>query len=188
MLAFDGYNQLFPNQPCSECSILLLQRHIKRAFRNNDPLYQYGITRVFGIPVDGPRVVLCLACVKKPTLPADCGQIPDCILTLLKPYRRCLSPFRLHTNLGRTQGWSQNRAMTYYTLTGQIMYRAINPRAIALFSGALGAYLESDASDAIDWGTNQAGLRRCRDWLLVFNPAFNKNYIRRNLQVPNPLP
>ena len=78
--------------------------------------------------------------------------------------------------------------MTYRTLTGQMIYRPINPRAIALFSGALGAYLERDAATAIDRGTDQAGLRRCRDWLLANNPVFNKNHVRRNLQVPEPLP
>ena len=74
--------------------------------------------------------------------------------------------------------------MTYRTLTGQIIYRLINPRAIVLFSGALRAYLKRDAATAIDRGTDQAGLRRYRDWLLANNPVFNKNHIRRNLQVP----
>ena len=78
--------------------------------------------------------------------------------------------------------------MTYRTLQGQIAYRPTNPRAIALFSGALGAYLESNASNAIDRGHNEAALRTCQDWLLAHNPAFNKNHVRRNLQVPEPLP
>jgi hypothetical protein len=53
--------------------------------------------------------------------------------------------------------------MTYYTLQGQIVYRPINPRAITLFSGALGAYLESNALNAINRGHNEAALRICRD-------------------------
>ena len=137
---------------------------------------------MFNIPVDGPRVVLCSAYIKKPTLLINLGQILDYIFNLLKPSRKFLSLFKLYINLRRTQGWSsENRAMTYYTLTSQMIYRLINPRAIALFSGALGAYLERDAATAIDRGTDQAGLRRCRDWLLTNNPVFNKNHIRRNL-------
>ena len=77
--------------------------------------------------------------------------------------------------------------MTYRTLTSQMIYRLINPRAIVLFSGALRAYLKRDAATAIDRGTDQAGLKRYKDWLLINNPVFNKNYIRRNLQVPEPL-
>ena len=71
--------------------------------------------------------------------------------------------------------------MTYRTLTGQIIYRLINPRAIILFSGALKAYFKRDTATVIDRGTDQAGLRRYRDWLLINNPVFNKNHIRRNL-------
>ena len=102
MRAFKQYNQLFLNQPCSEYGILLLERHITKTLKNNDPLYQYRITRVFNILIDRPRVVLCSAYVKKPILLINLGQIPDYILNFSKPSRKFLSLFKLYINLRRT--------------------------------------------------------------------------------------
>ena len=62
----DRWNKEFPDTPCVECATLLLPRNRKqRAFQDN---HEYGITRVFGVPVtsESGSVVLCENCYKEP--------------------------------------------------------------------------------------------------------------------------
>jgi hypothetical protein len=46
-----------------------------------------------------------------------------------------------------------------------------NPRAVALYSGYIGAYRES-STRWIDQIQHQQQLSACRDWLIVHNPLF----------------
>jgi hypothetical protein len=183
----ERWNWAFPDTPCVECGILLLPRHRKSKIFTAGHIY--GITRVFGIPVQGPIITLCNACVDNPRQPIDVGPQPQCITRLPLRSTKFLSVFQLDSNLGRTSGY--NLAATpfnYRTLTGRIIWRTQNPRAIALYSGVLGAWLESSAYNRFDRGHNIALLEQCRDWLLQNNPVLQRNDVRANIQVPDPFP
>src|SRR5271167_4633403 len=98
-----------------------------------------------------------------------------------------LSPLTLQTSLGRTQSSRQvnNPYSSYCTITGQINVTR-NPRAIALFSGIIGAYLESSQS-RVNTGHDIRLLNECRQWLLQHNPLFARHDVRTELGM-NPVP
>lgn len=183
----ERWNREFPDKPCVECGTLLLPRHRKKQrFQAN---YVYGITRVFGIDVRGPFVIVCKKCLVDPRHPIDVGPQPHCIATLEQRSTKFLSPFQLDTNLGRTSGYNLRAVShTYRTLTGRMARRTQNPRAIALYSGVLGAWLESSRHNRYDLDHDLVKLEQCRDWLLLNNAVFQRNDVRANIQVPDPLP
>jgi hypothetical protein len=185
----DRWNKEFPDKPCVECATLLLPRH--RKFRDFDEDHEYGITKVFGMPVQvyESKVIVCESCYSHPKHPIDCGTPPLCIQRLPHRSRKFISPFQLDTNLGRTTGYNLNAIpFLYRTLKGVINTNPKNPRAIALYSGMLGAWLESHRCNQYDQGHDQDALRECRDWLLENNTVFQRNDVRAYLQVGNPLP
>jgi hypothetical protein len=183
----EKWNKAFPDEPCVECGTLLLPRYRKTTTRNIH--HVYGITRVFGIAVDEPLVVLCKTCFTDPQPPIDVGEQPECIASLPLRSTKFLSPFQLDTNLGRTCGYNTSAIpFTYRTQTGKMAWRTQNPRAIALYSGVLGAWLESSRHNRYDRDHDVELLERCRDWLLENNPVFQRHDIRANIQVPDPLP
>ncbi|KAN0081979.1 hypothetical protein V8E54_003277 [Elaphomyces granulatus] len=107
----------------------------------------------------------------------------------LRRSRMFLSPFSINTSLGRTEGYNTNATpFTYRTLTGRIVTQPRNERAIALYSGSIAAWLESNAHNRADRGHNQITLAQCKDWLLTHNPVFRRNDIRGYLRVDNPFP
>lgn len=63
-----------------------------------------------------------------------------------------------------------------------------NPRAIALYSGVLGAWLETSRYNRYNQGHDLAKLEECRHWLMQHNSVFRRNEVRANIQVPDPLP
>jgi hypothetical protein len=181
------WNKAFPDEPCVECGTLLLPRHRKTVTRRLH--HVYGITRVFSIAVDEPLVVLCKTCFKNPQSPIDVGEQPACIASLPLRSTKFLSPFQLDTNLGRTCGYNTSAIpFTYRTQTGKMAWRTQNPRAIALYSGVLGAWLESSRHNRYDRDHDVELLERCRDWLLENNPVFQRHDVQANIQVPDPLP
>lgn len=181
------WNKAFPDTPCVECGTLLLPRHRRTATRNLD--HVYGITRVFDIEVTDPIVVLCKTCFRNPQPPIDVGVQPQCIADLPLRSTKFLSPFQLDSNLGRTSGYNLGATpFTYRTLTGKMAWRTQNPRAIALYSGVLGAWLESSRHNRHDRDHDIALLERCRDWLLENNIVFQRHEVLANIQVPDPLP
>jgi hypothetical protein len=66
--------------------------------------------------------------------------------------------------------------------------RTQNPRAIALYSGVLGAWLETSRHNSYDRDHDLTKLEQCRDWLMLNNAVFQRNDVRANIQVPDPLP
>src|SRR5436190_5893623 len=104
----DRWNKEFPDKPCVECATLLLPRH--RKFRNFDENHQYGIARVFAMPiqVSQGKVIVCEPCYSHPRSPIDCGIPPLCIQQLPYCSRKFISPFQLDTNLGWTMGYNLN--------------------------------------------------------------------------------
>jgi len=183
----DKWNKMFPDKPCAECGTLLLPRNRKlKAF---DDGHVYGLTRAFGLRVNGDSVIHCETCFGNPQPPVDVGPLPRCLLDLPQRSRMFLSPFSLSTSLGRTEGYNTSATpFTYRTLTGRIVTRPRNERAIALYSGAITAWLESNAHNRADRGHNQIALAHCKDWLLTHNPVFHRNDIRSYLRVDNPFP
>jgi hypothetical protein len=182
-----NWNRHFPDKPCVECGTLLLPRH--RKSRRIIPDHVYGITRVFGIRVHGPKVVLCQKCTETPQEPVDVGPQPHCIASLEQRSTKFLSPFQLDSNLGRTSGYNLRAIpFNYRTLTGQMVRRTQNPRAIALYSGVLGAWLETSRYNRHDQDHDLQKLEECRHWLMQHNTVFQRNDVRANIQVPDPLP
>ena len=181
------WNKAFPDKACVECGTLLLPRN--RVKKPRDPTHIYGMTAVFGCPIRTPVVILCKPCFKNPGCPVDCGRIPQCICNLHPRSQHFLSPFKLDTNLGRTQGYNVDAIpFTYRTLSGLMNLNPQNKRSVALYLGALGAFLESHRGNQWDQGHDQAGLLWCRDWLLAHNAIFQCHDVQRHIQVPQPLP
>jgi hypothetical protein len=63
----------------------------------------------------------------------------------------------------------------------------INERANKLYSGTLGAYLES-SPHRVDQHQNLEHLIHVRNWLLQRNPVFQRNDVQAHLQIDHPLP
>jgi hypothetical protein len=181
------WNQAFPDTPCAECGTLLLLRYRKKRAITTGHIY--GITRVFGIPVTGSIITLCNVCVINPRAPIDVGPQSQCITRLPLRSTKFLSPFQLDSNLGRTSGYNLTATpYNYRTLTGKIVWRTQNPLAIALYSGVLGAWLDSSAHNHHDRDHDLQLLETCRDWLPQHNVVFRRNDVLANIQVPDPLP
>jgi hypothetical protein len=142
-----------------------------------------------GLRIRGPTNTFCNACTVNPRSPVDVGARPACIANLPQRSTKFLSPFQLDSNLGRTSGYNLAAIpFTYRTLTGRIVWRTQNPRAIALYSGVLGSWLESSRHNRADNDHDLEVLEECRDWLLEHNTVFQRNDILANIQVPDPLP
>jgi hypothetical protein len=75
----------------------------------------------------------------------------------------------------------------YRTLSGVINTNPINERASKLYSGTLGAYLES-SPHRVDQHQNLEHLIHIRNWLLQRNPVFQRNDVQAHLQIDHPLP
>lgn len=185
------YDLKFPDTPCAHCGQLLLSRQI--TWIHFDCQEVYGLTEVLGFPVrqrtrrDERQVAICKACKKQQGSPINCGPWPECLLALPQRSRVFLSPLALQTSLGRTQSHQaiHNPYSTYRTLTGQ-MTVTHNLRALALFSGAIGAYLEC-SENSFDRGHDLAQLETCRRWLVAHNPLYGRYNSNTEMQV-YPLP
>ena len=185
------YDLQFPNTPCAYCSQLLLPRNI--VWERFKPEYEYPLSLELQIlphihTKNGQDyIAICKACKIKPGLLNNPGPWPKCLTDLPHRSRMFLSPLTLQTSLGRTQShqpWN-NPYSTYRTITGR-MNITRNPRAIALFSGVIGAYLESNQSK-INSGHDIKLLNKCRQWLLEHNPLFAHYNVQPRLCI-NPLP
>jgi hypothetical protein len=65
----DKWNKMFPDKPCAECGTLLLPRNRKlKAFNDG---HVYGLTRAFGLRVNGDSVIHC-DLLRKPTASVTC--------------------------------------------------------------------------------------------------------------------
>jgi len=159
----------------------------KRKLKAFDDGHVYDLTRAFGLRVNGDSVIHCETCFGNPQPPVDVGPLLRCLLDLPQRSRMFLSPFSLNTSLGRTEGYNTNATpFTYRTLTGRMVTQPRNERAIALYSGAIAAWLESNAHNRADRGHDQIALARCRDWLLRITPSSTEmTYIRAYLRLDN---
>jgi hypothetical protein len=187
----EKYDFQFPDTPCAYCSQLLLPRNI--IWERLKPGYEYPISEklqlspTMQIKNGHECIAICKGCKTIPGRIINPGPWPQCLLDLPHRSRMFLSPLTLQTNLGRTQSSRQvhNPYSTYRTITGQ-MNITRNPRAIALFSGMIGAYLESSQCRA-NSGHDIQLLNQCRQWLLHHNPLFARHDVRSELDI-HPLP
>ena len=122
-----------------------------------------------------PRIAVCLSCKKPSTryIFPILHPIPNEIKAVPLSRRMYLSPVFMHCSLGRN---SANSAIysEYRTLTGTMNFSK-NMRALTLYSGMIGAYLENDieSNSNNNWLDNT--LVTAANWLKLHNP-FLKSY------------
>ncbi|GBC19376.2 PIF1-like helicase domain-containing protein [Rhizophagus irregularis DAOM 181602=DAOM 197198] len=136
------------------------------------------------------RIAVCLSCKKPSTRYAFpfLYPIPNEIQAIPIGKRMYLSPVFIHCSLGRTSG--QSAIYTEYrTLTGS-MNLSKNMRALTLYSGMLGAYLDNNSSRNNNSWLDDT-LIEAANWLKQHNP-FLKNYSHLldlpGSQTANPFP
>lgn len=98
-------------------------------------------------PNNPSKIAVCRNCKSHPNTRINhrLAPIPACITDVPYAKRKYLSPIFLHTSLGRSVG--ANPFVEYRSLTGQMGYSK-NRRALTLYSGMLGAFLQqSDLSE-----------------------------------------
>ena len=120
------YNRRFPRTACSFCGILMFLDDTKWSVFEED--VEYGLYMILRQPLhykfddDGQRLVaVCAPCQKHPRAMPQIGPWPDEIMSLPHRSRTFLSPLKLMTNLGRTQGAGDIRSnwATYRTVSGK---------------------------------------------------------------------
>ena len=122
-----------------------------------------------------PRIAVCLSCKKPSTryIFPILHPIPNEIKAVPLSRRMYLSPVFMHCSLGKN---SANSAIysEYRTLTGTMNFSK-NMRALTLYSGMIGAYLENDieSNSNNNWLDNT--LVTAANWLKLHNP-FLKSY------------
>src|SRR5215469_15549205 len=152
------YFHQYPCVPCAYCSILM---HPQKAFWiEPQPGYLYPLTETFPHlqPKKHPNrnaIAICNLCKNPSTrrTPPQVGDIPQEIKAVPQSARPYLSPISLNCSLGRTTAdgnvihnayeHNVNNFMTYRFLSGTFGFSK-NPRAHALYSGTIGAFLQSD--------------------------------------------
>ncbi|CAG8819083.1 11723_t:CDS:1, partial [Racocetra persica] len=169
----------FPGIACAYCSVLMFTSEISwEPFNEN---FEYPLARKF--PNEKlhfhpnssiQKIAICNSCKCKQNKPSppDLLPIPNEIAVVPMYNRQFLSPIHLRCSLGRHAG--SNSYINYRHLTGSFGY-SCNIRALALYSGELGAFFyDSDSSpnwyhptlyNAINW------LKRNNPYLQHFKPS-----------------
>src|SRR6185295_10255590 len=100
-------------------------------------------------PNNSTKIAVYSGCKSHPDgrLSRKLAPIPTCIKDAPYAKRKYLSPVCLHTSLGRSAG--ANLFVEYRTLTGQMGYSK-NRRALTLYSGMLGTFLQQADLSAPD--------------------------------------
>ncbi|CAG8445138.1 2792_t:CDS:2 [Gigaspora rosea] len=140
-----------PHIPYCYCSILMFQSATH--WINIEPNAHYTLPLAFSnVSVyynqSNTKVAICLSCKKKNTrrFPPIISPIPSEIQSVPMFHCKYLSPISLFCSLGRTPG--SNPYMTYRFLNGDISLSK-NTRALQLYSGTIGAFLNPDYQS--DW-------------------------------------
>jgi len=167
----------YPDTPCVYCGRLLYKN--KATWIPYDHSETYPIERVNQINVLESygtlrrqilKVPTCYSCAKPqnrfqyPIL----ARIPDEINQVPLHHRKFLSPVYLHCSLGRSPGSSSYSE--YRSIVGTMGY-SINYRALSLYSGTMGAYLQQSNTNHI---SNEEifddTLLQASNWLSLNNP------------------
>jgi hypothetical protein len=186
----------FPCAPCAFCGRLMYP--LKCEWLLYEDNYSYPLLEAY--PERQPeslltfhtrlpkRIAVCSSCKKPSTryVFPFLYPIPDEIQAVPLKKRMYLSPVFIHCSLGRNSG-NSSVYTEYRTLTGTMNFSK-NMRALTLYSGMLGAYLEENPSNN-SWIDNT--LINAANWLKQNNP-FLKNYSQLldspNSQTANPFP
>jgi PIF1-like helicase/Helitron helicase-like domain at N-terminus len=168
----------FPCLPCSNCSYLLYPEKARWTPYDENILYPFKMafprSKLAFHPRLPTRVAICPACKNKPrrVFPQYLCPIPPEIQAIPLGKRKYLSPIYLHSSLGRTPG--VNPFNEYRSIVGTINYSK-NIRSFTLYSGMLGAFLESTEDLSSDNRWFHPTLIDGSDWLKNNNP-YLKSY------------
>ena len=215
----DKYNLELPNIPCAHCGGLNFMTTMAWMPHESDAVYNLAVLLHHELyrSMDGDRqmVAVCTSCKRQPQRPPFVKLWPTVLLSVPQRSRMFLSPLRLMTNLGKQHGATSNPNpfLTYRSMTGMEsgsiiyiiydddlpnkchigrMYFSSNERALALYSGTLGAYLES-SSHLHDADHDHPLLQRAADWLIQYNPLYQRWHdgigltSELNLPIMNPM-
>lgn len=172
----------YPDTPCVYCGRLLYKDKITWITYDSSQVYpieqvdQIDILTLYSISRQQIiKVPSCSSCAKPqsrfqfPRL----AKIPNEIEAIPLHHRKFLSPVYLHCSLGRNSG--SNSYSEYRSIIGTMGY-SINFRALALYSGIIGAYLQPINSNHI---SNEEifnnTLSQAATWLSLNNPYLH-NY------------
>ncbi|PKY55820.1 hypothetical protein RhiirA4_475561 [Rhizophagus irregularis] len=156
---------LYPEKACWSFYNLSITYPLQQRVPNVSLSFNPNINRIPDL-----RIPTCESC-KKPSTRFSFPYLPPLpveITSVPMHKRRFLSLVYLHCSLGRNP--NSNPYSQYRSLTGTMNYSR-NIRAHALYSGTLGAFLESN-EDNNDVGTfdHDETLRRAAAWLAENNP------------------
>ena len=173
----------YPDMPCVYCGRMLYKN--KATWIAYDPTETYPIEQNNQINVLTSygtmrrqilKIPSCYSCVKPqnrfsfPSL----VRIPNEIEAVPLHRRKFLSPIYLHCSLGRNSG-STNTYSEYCSIVGTMGY-SVNFRALALYSGVIGAYLQPlNPNHASNEEIFDDTLSQAATWLSSHNP-YLRNY------------
>jgi len=145
LLHEEAYAQ-FPCAPCCYCGRLLYPLKAVWVSRNSDSRFPfeepYPDVALLENPKQPNMFASCRACRNPPRKRClKLYPIPSQIQTVPYGKRKYLSPIFLHSSLGRTGNLSS--FSEYRSIRGTMSYSK-NYRALYLYSGMLGAFLEND--------------------------------------------
>ena len=183
-----------PCLPCSICGYLLYPEKAKWISFEDDILYPFKAafprSKLAFHPHLPSRLSICPACKNKPKriYPPYLFPIPPEIEAIPLGKRKYLSPIYLHSSLGRTPG--VNPFSEYRNIIGTMNYSK-NIQSFTLYSGILGAFLESAdiSSDQNRWF--HPTLVNGSNWLKNNNPylrSFNMHLENQEQNLNSPFP
>ena len=184
----------FPCLPCSNCSYLLYPDKAKWIPYNENILYSFKAafprSKLAFHPRLPARVAVCSACKNNPSriFPQYLHPIPLEIQAIPLGKRKYLSPVYLHSSLGRTPG--VNPFNEYRSIVGTMNYSK-NIRSFTLYSGILGAFLESSENLNSENRWFHPTLINGSNWLKNNNPylrSYSMHLENNNQSLNSPFP
>ncbi|GES92241.1 Pif1-like helicase domain-containing protein [Rhizophagus clarus] len=184
----------FPCLPCSNCGYLLYPDKAKWIQYSEELSYQFEIafprSKLPLHPYPPARIAVCSICKSNPNriFPSYLIPIPPEIQAIPLSKRKYLSPIYLHSSIGRTPGVIPFNQ--YRSIVGTMNYSK-NIRSFTLYSGMLGAFLES--SDIINNNNHwfHPTLIQGSNWLKDNNPylkSFNMHLENQEQNINLPFP
>ncbi|GES90273.1 Pif1-like helicase domain-containing protein [Rhizophagus clarus] len=184
----------FPCLPCSNCGYLLYPDKAKWIQYSEELSYQFEIafprSKLPLHPYPPARIAVCFICKSNPNriFPSYLIPIPPEIQAIPLSKPKYLSPIYLHSSMGRTPG--VNPFNQYRSIVGTMNYSK-NIRSFTLYSGMLGAFLES--SDIINNNNHwfHPTLIQGSNWLKDNNPylkSFNMHLENQEQNINSPFP
>jgi len=184
----------FPCLPCSNCGYLLYPDKAKWIPYEENIQYSFQVafprSKLPLHPHPPARIAICNACKNKPNriFPSYLLPIPPEIQAIPLSKRKYLSPIYLHSSMGRTPG--SNPFNEYRSIVGTMNYSK-NIRSFTLYSGMLGAFLESNNTANCENHWFHPTLIQGSNWLKNNNPylrSFNMHLENQEQNINSPFP